>query len=331
MVAAGTNQPPEVPRNPAANGTAQPAQDSRLQHVGLSSHDATLFASLRTNNFDLEKTATDHGLDITQLAAWFATPPIQHAAAALLAASRTLLELKLDRARTAAIDTLQSIALQHESLIERRRAASALLRGLGPAGRFSTCQVKAAPSHALEPDPQRPLHHHPRQPDPRNPSRNPPTPAPPRHHLDTIIDPPANPGIHHITAGAHASRIGPPPPLRDDAPGDPPRQLLSQLWSDFSRGDLARLSTTVYHFSTVQATIDGRPLRQALPSHPLSQMVGARGISYVEESRSHDRAAYTFSFEGAPRSPARRSFRFHFIRPDRSPWLLRQIETLDTS
>lgn len=109
-------------------GSAPAAGAPAVPPPSFSPRDIALLNALIRSNFDLPRVAAEHGLVSAELFAWLTTPPIQDAAATLLRTSQTFLELRLTRARMAVIDTLESIALTHESPIERRRAACAIFR-----------------------------------------------------------------------------------------------------------------------------------------------------------------------------------------------------------
>src|ERR1051326_2044185 len=91
-------------------------------------------------------------------------------------------------------------------------------------------------------------------------------------------------------------RARPRPRLHPSPPPASPPPLASALFHAFTTRDERALAHAFSDHATPDATLDGRPLRLILHTHPLGQMHYSRETAYTETSRSETAAIYIFTF-----------------------------------
>ncbi len=343
---------PESAANPANPAGSPPIGDPPFatSPPPLSPRDSALLSSLIRSNFDLSQTAFDHGLGLHELTDWLRSEAIQSLIADLLKSSQAILEIRLTRARMETVGILETIAKTSEDPTERRRAATALFHRP-----FARPKDRTYRLYSLPPPPQvPPFTTPPRAPDVSSPF-DAPSPSSPMEgggggagvfaggggsvstsstNSPISSDPAAAPQAHNNSNPAppslpssHHHLITPTPCPR----GIPTPSSLASLLNAFHTRNTKALLHAFRSHSTPDATLDNRPLLTVFPLHPLSQMHISREIAYTELSRTPTRAGYTFTFDRAPLSPARASFRFDFARSETQGWLIAAITTLDSS
>ncbi|MEX2219799.1 MAG: hypothetical protein WD749_13695, partial [Phycisphaerales bacterium] len=138
--------------SPAPAATADPALAS----------DPTLLRTYLALNLDLDNLANHTTLPLDTLLAWAETPAIAAAAAAWLRHRKLALESALAEARLLILPALTRLATSAESPLERRRAATLIMRTDRPPRANGGLSGEAAPASA-----------------PRTSSPPPPPPTPP--------------------------------------------------------------------------------------------------------------------------------------------------------
>ena len=150
-----------------------------LPFAALSPRDTHLLSAIFDPNSDLLVAAAHAGVSETEMLDWFAQPHIQHYITTQRALRRLRHEIREECLARRTLDTLNELASIADDPIERRRAATAILRYLLPSAprRHRARSASEAPSEPREPSPQPP--HTPGEPAARTPAApEPPTARP---------------------------------------------------------------------------------------------------------------------------------------------------------
>jgi hypothetical protein len=205
---------PSAQRTPSAQGTPSVSEGASLPPTPRAEQ---LLIALAAADFDTTKVLATGAFTIIEIADLTADETFQKRQAALMSLKKTALTLQAIEARQACMKALKHVVEATEDLVEKRRAATALLRATTAALIPTTERHPRAPKDK-QPDPP---------PDPPAPEYTPDPSYEPQtvaniiaHAARTVDDPEPNTGLATIAAFASETATIEDQPFAPEDPGD---------------------------------------------------------------------------------------------------------------